>query len=143
MTSIDPTTIKQNSWTENLGSDFIAVDTLGNVLARANDRAGAEKAAPDNAGVFSARDLVPQGKQPKQAEAKAQADLPKQADVKAEKPPAPDSPPEQTAPAIDVIATGNPFDHDGDGSSGGSKAGEESTAAVGAARKRKPAKDAE
>jgi hypothetical protein len=41
-------------------------------------------------------------------------------------------------PGVDPKAKSDPFDHDGNGKSGGSKKGEESTASVGAARKRKP-----
>lgn len=128
MTDIDPTQIRRNAYTDNLGEDLIAVDALGNVLARAGDRASVEKAAPDHAGVFGAADLEPKAKKP------------------APKPKDEPAPVVEEAPAPIAAADEqpeNPLDHDGDGESGGSKAGEESTAAVGAARKRKPAKDTE
>lgn len=64
MTDIDPTQIRRNAYTDNLGDDLIAVDALGNVLARAGDRASLDKAAPDHAGVFGAADLEPKAKKP-------------------------------------------------------------------------------
>lgn len=49
--------VKPNAFTENLKSDWIAVDTNGNVLARADNEDGARRAAPGAAAFFTGKDL--------------------------------------------------------------------------------------
>lgn len=148
MTDIDPTQIRRNAYTDNLGEDLIAVDALGSVLARAGDRASLDKAAPDHAGVFTAADLEPKAKKPAPkpkdepapvveetpAPIAAADEQPVAEEPKAEETPVAEEPKAEEAPAADeqpVEETPeNPLDHAGDGKAGGS-------------RKRKPAKDAE
>lgn len=137
MTDIDPTQIRRNAYTDNLGDDLIAVDSLGNVLARAGDRASLDKAAPDHAGVFGAADLEPKAKKPAPKSKDEPAPVVEEAPAAiaaadeqpvAEEPKAEEAPTADEQPVEETLE--NPLDHDGDGKAGGS-------------RKRKPAKDAE
>jgi len=155
---ITPDKIRHNAFSENLKTDFIAVDAGGNILARASTEAAARHAAPDADAIFTGKDLTHGHKaRPEQATRDdALAKVVKQVDpavledyevpetVRVEPivPPAitptplPDAPaPTETAPAAQFPApaerpeTGT-FDHDGDGRPGG--------APRGGNRKRKP-----
>ena len=54
---ITPAKVRHNAFTENLGTDFVAVDPQGNVLARSDNEEGARRAAPDAAAFFTGKDF--------------------------------------------------------------------------------------
>lgn len=56
-TTVEPKHVKHNSFTENLGTDYVAVDANGAVLARASDEAGARRAVPGAAAFFTGKDF--------------------------------------------------------------------------------------
>ena len=51
---IDPSQVRRGAFTENLGTDWIAVDDNGSILSRASDETAVRRAAPDAAGYFNA-----------------------------------------------------------------------------------------
>lgn len=53
--------VKSNAFSENLGTDFIAVDANGTPVARASDRETVERAAPGHSGVFTGKDFPKSG----------------------------------------------------------------------------------
>jgi len=146
---ITPDKIRHNAFSENLKTDFIAVDAGGNILTRASTEAAARHAAPDADAIFTGKDLTHGHKaRPEQASHDdALAKVVKQVDpavledykvpetpaAETVVPPAitpaalPDAPaPTETVPAAHFPApaeqpeTGT-FDHDGDGKPGGSR----------------------
>jgi hypothetical protein len=56
-TELKPEHVRQSGFTENLGSDYIAVDANGAVLARAGDEESAKRAVPGAAAYFSGKDF--------------------------------------------------------------------------------------
>ncbi len=50
--------VKHNAFSQDLGSDFIAVDALGNILTRASTEDACRQAAPDAAAFYTGSDLT-------------------------------------------------------------------------------------
>lgn len=67
-----PDQIFRNEFTNNLGTDWIAVNAQGTPICRADNRASVEHAAPDAEAYFTGADLEPPASLSK-AEAKAAA----------------------------------------------------------------------
>lgn len=53
--------VRPNAFSENLGTDFIAVDGYGHPVARASDKETVERAAPNHSGVFTGKDFPKDG----------------------------------------------------------------------------------
>jgi hypothetical protein len=141
---ITPDKIRHNAFSENLKTDFIAVDASGNILTRASTEAAARHAAPDADAIFTGKDLTHGHKaRPEQAtHDDALAKVVKQIDPAVlEDYKAPETPVAETATPIDLPDAPAPaetipvahfpvtaeqpetgtFDHDGDGKPGGSR----------------------
>lgn len=95
----------RNGYTENLNTDWVAVDAQGNVVGRTADEHTARVFYPEAAGFFTGEDFE---------EAQASAET----------------------------KGGGAFDLDNSGAAGGSPKGEQSSAAIGAQRKREKAETA-
>lgn len=55
--TIKPADIQHNAYTENLGTDWVAIDHLGRPLSRAGDKESVQHAAPDAAAYFTGKDI--------------------------------------------------------------------------------------
>lgn len=121
--TILPTEVKHSGMSDNLGSDVIAVDALGNILSRATTEEGVRRAAPDAVAVFGAADFAPAPAAP----AKAATATPPPVEEMTAKAPKPATGAKTTnvvknaAPAKGATTGGEAFDHDGDGRTGGSR----------------------
>lgn len=114
--------IRPNAFTENLGTDILAVDDSGRVLCRTHDLATAMRAAPAAKAYLTANDITEAGATPApeglgMSPVGAELKLPKEI-VDAEAAKAVETAP---TPAAKPVADGSAFDHDGDGHVGGSK----------------------
>jgi hypothetical protein len=142
--TITPDKVLRTDMTKNLTPDeAVAVDDFGHVLSRA-DRATIESAYPGHA-IFGAKDFAaldaPEAEEPKARKAKVEEPAaPVVEEPKAEEPAAAEPANEDAViaaegerpEAVESAPAKDPLDHDGDGVSGGSEAGENSTAAKGA-----------
>ena len=126
--TITPDKVIRSGFTENLGSDLIAVNAAGHVIGRASTREALDRACPDAAAVFTGADLAPVDMVEAQTTAldgpfaavMAQVDpkvledyIPTNTVLQFD---GPEEPP-FVAPAVD----GSAFDHDKDGHVGGSR----------------------
>lgn len=124
-TAMKAENVKQGSWTENLAPDeFVAVDDAGNVISR-SDKATLERTHP-NATLFGAKDFKGSGNKMQTTGVENP--------VLVNPPPGVPSTP-SGHPVSDALEKDGAFDHDGDGRSGGSKKGADSTASKGKAKK--------
>lgn len=138
--TISSAEVRRNAFTDNLGTDWIAVNDLGVPVGRAGDEASVRKANPDAAGYFTEKHLeghIASEDIPKAAltpSAEALERIRKEAEPQPFPPEAPvkgnpsvgmpghskDKSPASKAPAKPVV-DGAAFDHDDDGKVGGSK----------------------
>lgn len=51
--------IRNNAFTENVGTDWVAIDHTGNPIARAGDEATVRRAAPNAERYLTGEDLIP------------------------------------------------------------------------------------
>lgn len=107
--TITPDQVRRNAFTENLGSDWIAVDAEGRVMVRADSRETAERACPHAAGFFTGADLP-------------FSDAPQPID-KAAMSPIEAAFEQIRNDSVEKTPVADPFDHDGDGKPGGSPKG--------------------
>jgi hypothetical protein len=56
-TAVEAKHVRHNAYSENLGKEFIAVDTNGSILARAPDEESAKRAVPGAAAYFTGKDF--------------------------------------------------------------------------------------
>ena len=123
-----------NAFTENLGTDFVALNAAGVPIGRASDRASLEQAhAGGDVQILDATELAKLT--PTIAEAvTARLDGPLAAVVAQGVAAEPVAVAAEPAPAAEK-ADGSAFDHDNSGFAGGSMKGHESTAHKGAVKK--------
>lgn len=126
MTPLTPADVQRNGFTENLGTDHVAVDARGRVRSRAGTKEAALQAAPEAVATFTGKDLddsparraaEKHDANPALAAVKAQVDPKVMADYEA-----PDTEKEELkAELAEAKAEIAKMDPDGDGKVGGSK----------------------
>lgn len=120
--TLTPDQVLRNDFTENLGTDVVAVNANGTVIGRAGSEDTARRANPDAAAFFTGKDFEATSSKPtRAATAELDSTAAALARIKADAEPSSVVSPEPTLapPEPAPVADGSAFDHDHDGMVGG------------------------